>query len=144
MPCPYFEPQRVVAQPSHAHARLPLIDEYDGLCRVAPEASAVPEELRFRCCNQGNSRGQCESFPHNALRSSLRYEVVKRSGDALEVLQLDVLQIEERDYAPVEWRRIQFLPESDRLEPSVEDACARAQLLAFCRSYLRRYRGPAL
>jgi len=43
MACPYFEPQHVNASPEHAAARMPLIDEYDGLCRAAGALFVVDE-----------------------------------------------------------------------------------------------------
>lgn len=134
MPCPYFEPQAVAAQPRHSNARLPLIDEYDGSCRAAPEPITVPGERRFACCNHGYSRGCCELFPPVEARSSFRYTVVARSATGLEILC-----IEEQDYAPVRWHSTHYFPASGRLEPEVADSCMRAQALAFCHSYVERF-----
>ncbi|MFL6353005.1 MAG: hypothetical protein ACJ74Z_14310 [Bryobacteraceae bacterium] len=134
MPCPYFEPQNTVASRLNANARLPLIDEYNGLCRAASEPIEAPTELRFRCCNHGYSKGACERFPSGEIRSSLRYHVVRRAEDALELLC-----IEEQNYAPLRWRTIQYLLTNERLEPELEDPCSQAQAIAFCRSYLKRF-----
>jgi hypothetical protein len=134
MPCPYFEPQRVAAQPEHANARLPLIDEYEGVCRAASEPMDVPRELRFHCCNHGNSRGLCGHFPAGEVRSSLRYEMVRQTSAAL-----DVLWLEESEYAPLAWQRVKYLVDRDCLEAETGDACKQAQILAFCRSYLARF-----
>jgi len=134
MPCPYFEPQQVVAEPTHLNARLPLIDEFDGLCRAASEPLPVPQASRLRLCNHGNARGQCAQFPADEKRTSIRFDVLRRSASNLEILY-----VEESLYAPLAWRPLTFLIGSERLDPDPQDACQRAQLLAFCRSYLRRY-----
>jgi hypothetical protein len=134
MPCPFFEPQRTLAQPQHPNARLPLIDEYDGLCHAGPEPIAVPAGLRFQGCNQGYSRGSCDHFPAAEIRSGLRYNVVRQTAAMLEVLY-----IEEQSYAPLQWQRVQYFIESGQLEPQLSDRCVRAQFLAFCRSYLQHF-----
>jgi len=134
MPCPHFEPQIVVARPERVGARLPLIDEYDGLCHATPEELAVPAELRFRCCNHGYSRGCCERIPLGEHRSSLRYDVVRRTTTTLELIC-----IEEEDYAPLRWRSVKYVVANDSLRPEVDDHCVRAQAIAFCRSYLQRF-----
>jgi hypothetical protein len=133
MPCPYFAPHNVVAQQQNVNARLPLIDEYEGRCHAGSEPIATPAELRFRCCNHGYSRGSCQRFPSGDTRSALRYDVVRRTQSTLELVC-----IEEQNYAPLRWRTIQYSLASERLEPEIEDACTQAQAIAFCRSYLRR------
>jgi hypothetical protein len=134
MPCPYFEPQRVVAEPTHLNARLPLIDEFDGVCRARAEPMPVPPGSRMRLCNHGNAGGQCGQFPAGEKRTSIRFDVIRRSA-----ANLDLLFVEESLYSPLSWRPLTFLIDCERLEPDPPDACQRAQLLAFCRSYLRRY-----
>ena len=134
MPCPYFEPQQATHQPQHASARLPLLDEYDGLCHATEEAAAVPGDVRFRCCNHGYSRGFCQRLPALENLSGLRYSILRRT-DAL----LEVLCIEEQDYAPLRWHSIQYFFEGGRIEPEPLNLCIRAQVLAFCRSYLKRF-----
>lgn len=134
MPCPYFEPQRVVAHPQYARARLPLIEEYEGACHAGPEPLAAPEDRRFRCCNHGYSRVVCDHFPGGEVRSALRYDVRGRSSEVLEVLW-----IEEQTFAPTRWQVVSYSIVSEQLEPEIADSCLRAQLLAFCRSYLRRF-----
>jgi hypothetical protein len=133
MACPYFEPQRP-ATASHRNARLPLIEEFDGLCHAASEPRAVPDELRFRYCNHGYSCGACEHLPADGMRSSLRYTVVKRTDAGLEVMC-----IEEQDYAPVRWQTVQFRLLTETIEPEPVDCCLRAQILAFCRTYARQF-----
>jgi hypothetical protein len=137
MPCQYFEPQRRVAESAHAHARLPLIDEYEGLCRASRDLAAVPADLRFRCCNHGNSRGVCPQFPLNEPLTSSRYHAVRLTAAALEVLR-----VEERDYAPVAWQTVIYARHNEQLSPAAMEECVKAQTLAFCRSYLKRFPDP--
>jgi hypothetical protein len=134
MPCPYFEPQQPVLPPTSLNARLPLIDEFDGLCRALPQPQPVPPDSRLRLCNHGNARGVCAHFPIQDQRSSFRFEVLRRS-----IAQLDLLFIEESLYAPVAWHRLAFLINPEQLDPDPTDACQRAQLFAFCRSYMRQH-----
>jgi hypothetical protein len=136
MPCPYFEPKQVATDPQHRGARLPLLDEYDGLCHATGDVLGVPSDVRFRCCNHGYSRGGCDRFPRDESRSGLRYNVVRRTGTALEIVC-----VEEQQYAPLHWYSIQYFLDSERIEPQLSDTCIRAQVLAFCRSYLKRFSG---
>ncbi len=134
MPCPYFEPQHAANQPRHATARLPLIEEYDGLCRADAEPVEAPSELRFECCNHGYMRGRCGRFPSGEVRSAIRYNVLRHTPTALELVL-----IEEQNYAPLAWRPFHYLLDSGRFDPEFTDACIQAQALAFCRSYLQRF-----
>jgi hypothetical protein len=95
---------------------------------------AAPAALRFRYCNHGYSRGCCERFPDAEPRSGLRYSIVART-----VAGLQVLCVEERNYAPSHWQSVRYFVEGERLEPEPRDRCLQAQLLAFCRSYLKRF-----
>ena len=134
MPCPYFQPQRVATAARHASARLPLFEEYDGLCHATGTPLAAPADLRFQYCNHGYSRGACDRFPGAEVRSGIRYDVVRRTPVALEILC-----VEEQNYAPLTWHSMQYFFEGERIEPKLTDECVRAQLLAFCRSYLKRF-----
>ena len=136
MPCPYFEPQRVAANRKSTSARLPLIDEYEGLCHATEPCSNVPYDVRFPCCNHGYSRGVCTLFPRTEESSCIRFDVVARSVDTLELLC-----IEERQYAPYHWNKLRYFIETGSIEPGVADTCTRAQVEAFCRSYLLRFPG---
>lgn len=127
----------MAAAPKHASARLPLIDEYDGLCRAQPEPVAAPTELRFRCCNHGYSQGLCEILPVAGARSCFRYTVLAHSSAGLEIIC-----IEEQNYAPLRWHPTQYRLATGGLEPDLADHCMRAQALAFCRSYLERFPSP--
>ncbi|HEY3458505.1 MAG TPA: hypothetical protein VGK64_28245 [Bryobacteraceae bacterium] len=134
MACPYFEPQHVNASPEHAAARMPLIDEYDGLCRAAGAPFPIPSQLRFHCCNHGNSRRTCAHFPAGEMRSALRYEIVGRTAAALELLL-----VEERDYTPHSWQTIRYSVAGELLEPEIADVAKQAQIRAFCRSFLEHF-----
>jgi hypothetical protein len=134
MACPYFEPQRVVMEPTHFNARLPLIEEFDGVCRAQADPLPVPAGARLRLCNHGNACGQCGHFPADSSCSSVRFEVLRRSPGGL-----DLLFVKESRYTPISWDRVTFSASPERLEPEPLDVCQHAQLLAFCRSYLRRY-----
>jgi hypothetical protein len=125
-----------MSQPTHLNARLPLIDEFDGFCRAVGEPLPVPSASRLRLCNHGNARGQCGHFPSQDPRGCVRFEVLRRSA-----AHLDLLLVEEAGHAPLAWNRLTFLIASEALEPEPIDTCRRAQLLAFCRSFLHRYPG---
>jgi len=56
------------------------------------------------------------------VRSSQRFDVVGGSQAWLEILQVDEL-----NYAPVAWRRVKYSIAGDSLEPDVSDTCARAR-----------------
>jgi len=133
MPCPFFEP-RTPVRTSTPGGRLPLIDEYDGLCHAGPAPGAAPEAIRFRFCNHGNSQGSCSCFPTTEERSCLRYEVIGREPGALRVLC-----IEEKNYAPMRWFAIRYAINEAQIEPELADLCVSAQVLAFCRSYLSHF-----
>ena len=136
MPCPFFEPQRPAPDPLHPGARMPLLEEYEGKCHASAEPFRASAELRFQCCNHGYSRGTCASFPAAEARSCVRFDILRSDTAALEILYL-----EERNHAPVRWRTIRYVLSTEILEPDLTDVCARAQVLAFCRSYLRRFSG---
>jgi hypothetical protein len=123
-----------MAELTHQNARLPLIDEFDGVCRALAEPAPVPTAARLQLCNHGNVRGECAHFPAQDSRSAIRFNVVSRSSTGL-----DVLMIEESFYGPSAWRRVAFQIASQDFYPELRDRCQRAQLLAFCRSYLARY-----
>lgn len=133
MPCPFFEPLHPAAHPRDPAARLPLVEEYDGTCHASNEAFPCPADRRFSQCNHGYSRGVCSFFPPRESRSCMRFSVV-----ALNPAEITLLCVEERDYAPLGWRSYIFLRGAETIEPDPGDVCIRAQMVAFCRSYLRR------
>ncbi len=134
MPCPFFEPFRIAAVPSHAEARLPLIDEYDGVCHALEPSTPAPAHLRFRCCNHGYSRGECTHLPAHQPFTALRYHVTQRTAEVLELLC-----IEEVEHRPGRLVRFTYLVAAASLEPADGDVCLRAQAAAFCRSYLQHF-----
>jgi hypothetical protein len=136
MPCRYFEPLQVVPIPFHPNARLPLIEEYDGLCHAGSESATVPAESRFAGCNHGNRDNPCVRFPAAVQAVALRFTVAKESSDALEVLA-----IEELNHRPVRCQTVRFVLGTEELLPDRSDVCQRAQLLAFCRSYVAKAAG---
>jgi len=134
MPCPFFEPQHVARQPKHPKARLPLLDEYHGVCHANEDVVEIPETARFRFCNHGYSQGECGHRPKPDAASCLRFELLGRSSGYLELLYL-----EEQNHVPVRWQKVIFRITESALEPEPEDVCARAQMQAFCKSYLARF-----
>jgi hypothetical protein len=134
MACPHFEPQRATQQAKHPAARLPLIDEYDGICHAGDGQSEIPASARFRFCNHGYSRGECGQEVSATAPSCIRFELT-----GCEEASLEMLVIEEQDYAPVRWSKVTFKTADDRIEPDIADPCVRAQVRAFCHSYLRHF-----
>jgi hypothetical protein len=126
-----FQPLKPVENPQYNNARLPLLREFDGLCRATASPVAVPAEMRFRYCNQGNSANRCVRYPAERALASFRYDVVSYSDAGVELLML-----EERDYSPFAWRRVVYRQDSDSLAPEMEDITTRAQIVAFCRTFL--------
>ena len=133
MPCRYFEPLQVVTVPFHPNARLPLIHEYEGLCHACSQPVPVPADSRFTGCNHGNREHSCGRFPADSDGSVLRLTVATRDSDALQILA-----IEEAEHRPVRWQTVRFLLRSEELMPDPGGICRRAQVIAFCRSYLKR------
>lgn len=134
MPCPYFEPQRVVASAKQTSARLPLIQEHDGLCRAGSDPVEAPGDMRFRYCNHGYSRGACQHFPPHETRSAFRYQLLGQTES-----ELEVLIIEEQNYAPAGWRIVKYSTGSELVTPEIHDLCLQAQVVAFCRICLNSF-----
>jgi hypothetical protein len=137
MPCPYFEPQQIARNGQDLQGRLPLFDEYDGWCCAHSPAQPVPAAFRFSGCNHGHADNGCTAFPAEEGRRHRRFHPVgktKENGSTLEVL---VLEIE--NYAPLRSYSVLYSTTDEHLEPEGQDRCERAQILAFCRSYLRRF-----
>jgi|GEM_PF-1896182 len=137
MPCPLFEPQRRVSPASEGTARLPLIFEFEGLCHAGNQS--IDALHSFRYCYHGNAEGHCDNLPGSplsgsALPSSLRFDVTARTES-----MLSVLVVQERNYWPLAWSRVEFLIEDGRIMPEIEDVCRRAQVFHFCRSYLEKF-----
>ncbi len=148
MSCPFFEPLAVAALPERipseqgfkqTNGRLPLIEEYDGLCHAASAGPSlpVPTELRRTCCNMGNSNGACSLCPEKFWERSIRFTVSSRSQNTL-----DVLCIEEERFAPVQLHRLSFSVGDSELIADGPGVTISAQALAFCKSYLARFQAP--
>jgi hypothetical protein len=135
MPCLYFEPTVPVDQPLHDRSRLPLIEEHDGNCRAMPGSVAAVGQMRWQCCNQGYSLGRCPQFPAGGFDGALRYSVTRHSDDLLELIW-----IEERDHAPFRHGGLHFTISTGCLLETGLDAIIAAQALAYCLSYVKRYR----
>ena len=135
MPCPFFEPLTIVASVELRNARLPLIEEYAGRCLNLPEPSV---EVCGYHCNHGYARGVCEHFPTDGVNGANRYSLLSRNGE-----QLNLLFINEEDYAPAATRMLHYsIGTNELLEHDLDPAIA-AQAAAFCRSYLKRHSPPA-
>ena len=131
MPCPYFEPRANTLSRTLPNARLPLIGEYGGLCHAGEQPVAAPADLVFRCCNQGHARENCGHFPPNEIRVTLRYSITRKTPAMLELLC-----IEEVEFAPVKWYPLRYFIETGVVEPESAGVRVRAQAAAFCRSYI--------
>jgi|SRR6476469_7143013 hypothetical protein len=134
MPCPYFEPLEPLAEPSFCNARLPLIEQYGGLCHVCAE----PFQSTETCCNHGYARGHCERFPSEGRNAAHRFSLLSQGPEELELLFID-----EEEYAPAFTRQLHFSVSGNCLSEDDVDFCIAAQALAFCRSYLRKVAGAA-
>src|ERR1700721_4187727 len=95
MSCPYFEPLTVVTDSGSINGRWPLIDRYEGRCLAPDSCGQVPFPMRLDSCNHGYSCGACQRFPLTEDRSALRYTLLRRTSE-----QLEILCIEEHDDAP--------------------------------------------
>jgi hypothetical protein len=141
MPCPYFEPQQVAKDGQDIHGRLPLFDEYNGWCHGSGQAQPVPAAVRFSGCNHGHPDSGCTVFPAGESRRNRRFHLGgKTSNDGL---TLEILVLEIENHTPVRSHSVRYSKADEHLEPEVQDECERAQVLAFCRSYLRRFPHPA-
>jgi hypothetical protein len=110
------------------NGRLPLIEEYEGLCLRRGPGATVNE----RSCNHGYARGVCDFFPADQPNGANRYSLVGRSEGVL-----TLLLIEEEEYTPASSRTLHFSVAGDcLLERDIEPGIL-AQALAFCRSHLR-------
>jgi hypothetical protein len=134
MPCPFFEPQQIAPDPMSSRARLPLIDEYGGVCHAADQQYIPPPDVRFRFCNHGYSRGACDHFPSAETRSCLRYDIVRRT-----LSTLDLICVEESGHLPLKWYTLQYQIGENTIQADSIDGCVRSQALAFCRSYLEHF-----
>jgi hypothetical protein len=134
MPCPFFQPTREVHEPTYRSGRLPLIDEYDGICRATEQPYPPDRETLFRCCNHGYSTGTCLRIPADAGRSSIRYSILGRTP-----VSLEIICVEETNYEPQRWHKFEYLVETAEVKSDELTECIRAQAIAFCRAYIRHF-----
>jgi hypothetical protein len=72
-------------------------------------------------------------------RRNRRFHARVKTGDES---TLEVLVLEIQDGTPVRSHSVLYSKIDERLEPETQDRCERAQVLAFCRSYFRRFSHP--
>lgn len=134
MPCPVFYPIRESTERTRAGGRLPLIDEYAGFCMADGSSYTPDRDTLFRSCNHGYSQDACSRLPHESAQSCIRYSVVGRAPGLLEIVC-----VEESDYEPRRWHRLEYLVETAEIKGEAVTECIRAQAAAFCGSYVRHF-----
>jgi hypothetical protein len=137
MACPFFEPREVASTRQRQSVRLPLLDEYAGVCRASAAPARPAEATLAKGCNQGYPRS-CENYPGGLVPAAMRYTVTGESDG-----MLAVTWVEEQTHAPVRWGTTRFdITQMRVVDTMPADAMPStviaAQLLAFCRSYLTR------
>jgi len=136
MPCPFFEPRSAVPSTRFTGVRLPLIDEYSGLCHSeAGENTIAVDTAHLLQCNHGYASGLCPRFPPNAPTSALRYSVSSRTAR-----EITLVWLEEQDHSPIRWGSLRYSIAEDTVSPLDLTPLIQAQALAFCRSFLLRLR----
>ena len=135
MPCPFFEPRSAVASTRLTGVRLPLVDEYSGLCHSGGEEAVAVDAAQRPQCNHGYAGGLCPRFPPDAASSALRYSVSGRS-----TREITLVWLEEQDHSPLRWGSLRYSIAEDTLSPLDLTPLIQAQALAFCRSFLLRLR----
>jgi len=134
MPCPYFEPRTVRKVARFEGVRLPLIDEYEGLCHAGGKGTCEPEASQLAQCNHGYARGMCARFPQNLASSAMRYSVTSRTAE-----EITLIWVEEQDHTPARWGTLRYSLAEDRaIGPEETSTRVLTQALAFCRSFLMR------
>jgi hypothetical protein len=131
MACPFFEPSDLVKAPRRPGVRLPLLDEYEGLCHASGTVAEPAPTMLATACNQGYARA-CPNHPLADRPSAMRYSVTAQTEQ-----ELIVLWIEEQAYEPVRRGTVCFDVRSGVAAPVPPPAIS-AQVTAFCRSYLAR------
>src|ERR1700761_3358554 len=125
MPCPVFSPTRVVDDPLYRGGRLPLIDEYEGICTAQHESPGPNRETLFRFCNHGYSQGHCPRFPASEDTSCVRYSIASRTAYSLEVIC-----VEEAHHEPQRWHKFEYLLDRSEMRGNIPTECIRAQAVA--------------
>ncbi len=117
--------------PQSSFGRLPLIAEYNGICGRDGAAITGRSPLRFEGCNQGRFQNECPHAKDIEIRISRRFSVRARTDTTLQVVVL-----EEADHTPVRWREVTYQIAESTVSGEAEDKVERAQIQAFCASYL--------
>lgn len=74
MPCPFFYPTERAPSASWAvPPRVPLGDEYAGLCHASAEPFTPDHSTLRNFCNCGYGRGRCACFPSDAKYDAVRF-----------------------------------------------------------------------
>lgn len=74
MPCPFFYPTERAPSASWAvPPRVPLGDEYAGLCHASAEPFTPDHSTLRNFCNCGYGRGCCACFPSDAKYDAVRF-----------------------------------------------------------------------
>lgn len=132
MACPFFEPRELAASPQRPGVRLPLLNEYAGVCNASGTQLAPAVTVLAAFCNQGYAYA-CPNHPSAGRPSAMRYSVTSQTE-----LELTVTWIEEQAFTPLRQGTVRFEIVEGRATPTLPAVMA-AQLTAFCRSYLIRY-----
>lgn len=131
MACPFFMPVQPLRRDHWLHApRLPLGDDYRGLCQAGAELFQPSESSQQDLCNCGYARGRCDRFPTESA-DAVRFSVVQED-DA----RIRLIYVLERAHAPEAHGVIEYSKPAARMEGNV-DARLLAQAGAFVQSYLR-------
>lgn len=131
MACPLFEPLEPAAAPRRPGVRLPLIDEYAGVCHASGKAAPPADAMLSAGCNQGYAYA-CPNYSQRGNPSAMRYSVTSQTEQ-----QLTITWIEEQSYSPLRQGTMCFHIHERRLSPAPTAVIA-AQVMAFCRGYLAR------
>jgi hypothetical protein len=135
MSCPYFYPVQPRSQ-SHgpAHAALPLVDAWDGICRAVPGQTWQPDDATLQpLCNLGYARGACNRFPEGDGPDAVRFTVSRHQNTAIRIYY-----VIERDHLPFAHGAFEYSAVDGAFAHAPEDATVSRQAQAYVTSYLRR------
>ena len=114
--------------------RFPLGDSFGGACHSHPADIIEPPEAHQReLCNCGYARTRCDRFPGGSAPDAVRFSVTDDTPN-----RLLVVYVIEKDHAPVEHGRLEYVIADARLDaPHISDVLVQ-QARAFLESYLSR------
>jgi hypothetical protein len=126
VPCPYFLP---VAPRNETEwfrpPRSPLGVLHTGACH----ATSGPVAADATVCNIGYARGQCPRFPEDAVADALRFSIVAKTDESIEVLY-----VFETAHLPIEQGRLRFSLATQTLTGAETRPVLKQQALAFLNS----------